>query len=299
MEEMPVIRTDIDQTFIRTLLLELQQLRKRHSAGVNPLTGTENAGLQSGPCECSPADEIIRKRIAQLEGTLGTLESKIQADIAELEARLGSLKTPGLFSFLTSEGRLSRMLISELNIKYAALNIIQGKHPPPFIKKFFWPASAAIIAVIILAATLWTVFSLRDGSQPIPATPPATASTYTNAEKDIDTIEVINLLEDIKKANLNKDLSLWEASYSKGYLALADKRESIQKLWRSFDYTSLEYQIVEMNISASAAHALITWAIELRERKTGKIMKRSEQLSADFIRENNELKISAIRKNAP
>jgi hypothetical protein len=292
------LNTDIEQTFAWTLLLELQQLRKRLLADVNPTAGSENAGLQSGPRECSQTDKIIGKRIAKLEAILGTHERKIKSDIAELEARLGRLKTPGLFAFLTSEGRAGRMLTSELKVKYAALNSIQGKHPHPSLKSFFGHISAAIVAVVILVTALWTVFSVGAGRQTVPVTPSAISSTYTDTEKDFNIKDVINLLEDIKKANLKKDLYLWEARYSKGYPALTEKRKSIQKQWQSFDYTSLEYRIDGMNISPAEAHALITWDMELRARKTGEIVRRSATLFADFIREDNTLKISSIRKNA-
>ena len=291
------LKTDVEETFTLAMLLELRQLRKRLT-GVNLPADDENSGSQSGPCESGPADEIIRKRIAKLEAILETLEKKIKSEITELEARLAKLKTPGLFAFLTSEGRTSRMLASELKIKYAALDSIQGKNPRPSIKRFFWQTSAAIIAVVILTAALWTVFSAGAGRQPVPVTPPAISAPHTDAEKDIDIKDIVKLLENIKKANLKKDLSLWEAGYSKAYPALTKKRKGIQKLWRNFDYTSLEYRIDGVNASPASAHALITWDIVLRARKTGTVLRRSEPLFADFIREDNTLKILSIRTNA-
>ena len=289
------LKSDIDETFAQTLLLELQELRKRLSAGAHPLAGSENAGIKSGLSESSPADKIIGKRIAQLEAIFVTLERKIQSDIAELEARLGSLKTRGLFFFLTSEGRMRWRLTSELKGKYATLNSIQGKQPPPSMGRFFGRA-AAVIAAVILAAASWTFLPLSTKKETIPVTPSATLSTNINAVKDINIKDVINLLEDIKKANLNKDMSLWEARYSKNYPALRKKKENIRKLWQNFDYTSLEYRIDGMNVRPAAASALITWDIELRAKKTGEVIRSSEPLSADFIREDKTLKISAIRK---
>ena len=148
-----------------------------------------------------------------------------------------------------------------------------------------------------MTAALWTVFFAGAGKHTIPVTPPAISTTHTDAEKDINIKDVIKLLEDIKKANLKKDLSLWEAGYSKSYPALTKKRKGIQKLWRSFDYTSLEYRIDGVNTNPAAADALITWDIVLRARKTGKIIRHSEPLFAEFIREGNTWKISSIRKN--
>jgi hypothetical protein len=160
----------------------------------------------------------------------------------------------------------------------------------------FFLGAAAVIAAVILAAVSWTFFPLSTKKETIPVTPPAASPEYTTAGEDIIRKDVINLLEDIKKANLNKDMSLWEARYSKSYPALREKKENIRKLWQNFDYTSLAYRIDGMHVRPAAASALITWDIELRAKKTGKIIRSSEPLSADFIREDNTLKISAIRK---
>ncbi|MDH4231310.1 MAG: hypothetical protein OEW04_04680 [Nitrospirota bacterium] len=291
------LKTDIEQTFARTLLLELKQLRQRFVPGDNPAGAVEGAELQPGPGESNPADEIIRKRIAKLEAILFNLEKKIIADISDLETRLGVLKKPGLFALLTDKGRIYRMLTSELKIKYAVLDIIHSKHPPPSLESRLRPYSYALIAAVVLSAVSWTLFSLSVKKQTVPVTPPAASPAYTDKGESISRSDVIGLLEDIKKANLDKDPSLWESRYSKNYLALQEKKINIQKLWQNFDYTFLDYRIDGMNIQPSAASAQITWVIELRERKTGKILRSSELLSADFIREEKTLKISAIRKN--
>jgi hypothetical protein len=145
------------------------------------------------------------------------------------------------------------MLTSELKVKYAVLNSIRNKQPAPPLEKLFRPFPVTIIAAVILAGVSWTVFSLSGKNETIHVTPPAASPEYTAAGEDISRKDIINLLEDIKKANLNKDLSLWEARYSKSYPALREKKENIRKLWQNFDYTSLEYRIDGMNVTQRQA----------------------------------------------
>ena len=290
------LKTDMEQTFVRTLLLELDQLKKRAMPGNHPVSQNEDADHQSGHGEGSRTEEIIEKRITKLETILRNLEKKIEEDISDIESRLGNLRKPGLFALITADGRIYRMLTSELKGKYSVLNTIRSKQPPPPLEILFRPFFVTIISTVILAAVAWTVFSVSLKKQTMPVTTPSPSPEYTVAGEDISRKDVINLLEDIKKANLNKDMSLWETRYSKSYPALREKKENIRKLWKNFNYTSLEYRIDRMNTLPAAASAQITWDIELRAKKTGKNIRSSEPLSADFIREDKTLKISAIRK---
>lgn len=88
------LKTDMEQRFVRTLLLELEQLKKRFISGDNQLSGNEDAHFHPGDGEGNRANEIIEKRITKLEAILCNLEKKIEADISDMETRLDSLGKP-------------------------------------------------------------------------------------------------------------------------------------------------------------------------------------------------------------
>ena len=294
------LKSGIEQAFVRTLLLELAHLRKRRSSSEHLRTPREtepgNAAPQSGGIEDRSGTEAIHKRIIKLEAILHNLEKKMESDISDLKARLNSLKKPGLQGLLNSGGRIYRMLSSELKTKNTVLRMIQTKVPPSPFLRFSRTLRFTITAALILLTIIWIVFSAARQRQSTPVAPPDEAQMETGAEKQISRMDIINLLEDIKTANLKKDLSLWESRYSKNYLELQGKKEDIQGVWHNFDFVALEYRIDRINIQQDTANAQITWNMELRSRKTGKLIPSSQILSADFIRENRTFKISSVRK---
>ncbi len=238
--------------------------------------------------------EHIEKRIAKLEAILYNLGKKMDADISDLQTRLNSLKRPGLTGLLTNKGRIYRMLSAELKTKYAVLNSIRTKVPPSTLQRFFRPSPLAAIAVFAVII-IWLVFSATQKTKTVPDAPARDLRTSDLQEKAISRSDILGLLEDIKTANLRKDPSLWESRYSKNYLAIKGKKENIQGLWNNFDYISLDYRMDQLNIRPDTATARITWDMELRSKKTGKTIRKTQTLSSDFVREGNTFKISAVR----
>ena len=291
------LKTEIELTFTRTLLLELAQLTKRLPLKKDgpPVTETGDAASKPGMGEGTSGAEDIDKRIAKLEAILYNLGKKIDADISGLQTRLNSFKRPGLTGLLTGEGRIYRMLSSELKTKYAVLNSIRTKVPASAFQRFFGPSPVAVIGVIALIAAIGIVFSLTRKTQTIPVAPAQNSQAYNTEGSAISRNDITGLLEDIKAANLEKNLSRWESRYSKNYLAIEGKKENILGLWKNFDYISLDYRIDQLNIQPETANALITWDMKLRSKKTGKIIRKTQTLSAEFIRENKTFKISAVR----
>jgi len=54
-----------------------------------------------------------------------------------------------------------------------------------------------------------------------------------------------------------------------------------------------------IKIIPNEANARITWDMELRSRIAGKTTRKTQTLSADFVRENNTFKISSVRNKVP
>jgi len=125
------LKTEIELTFTRTLLLELTQLKKRLPVKKeNPSqTGAGDPAFSARTREGTSGDEHIEKRIAKLEAILYNLGKKIEADVSDLQTRLNSLKQSGFTGLLTDKGRIYRMLSSELKTKYTVLNSLQTRVP--------------------------------------------------------------------------------------------------------------------------------------------------------------------------
>jgi hypothetical protein len=277
------LKTDIELAFVRTLLLELSQLNTRFSLRYPSAKQVDSDFEPDNSAETGQTGEgggtYIEKRISKINATLHNLEKKMEADISELNTRLDNFEKPGVFGFLTDKGRLYRMLSSELNVKRKVLISIKTKNPSSRGPGLWRASMAAMFVLVIFVAGYSSVLTK--------------SREHTSEEVSIGTHHIVSLLEDIKSANLRKDPALWESRYSKNYLAMDSKKENQLEIWNNYDYTRLDYRIDA--IESKNGSAVITWEIELRSMDTGSVIRSSQTLSADFIKEDGKFKISAVR----
>lgn len=292
------LKTDIENKFVFTILVELGQLKKKLSKKENLLSELE--GMQSKmnlsnflvkhrKAEAE-IEEIIVK-IAKLETAIDNLKGKIEADIQKLESRLGELKKPEILWFLKDSGRFYRMLSSELKTKQSLMEVIQKKKPETYLKtkhlgKIY--LSFALAFILGLSITwLFLNYSYKDRIIPAPA---QTTSIQINETS------VLQLLEDIKRANQSKDLVLLESKYSKNYPELAKRKTTASEQWQKYDFKSMKYTINDLQIEKDSASATVTWDMELNLIKSGMTKMISQPLYVDFILEDGKLKISSVKK---
>ncbi len=296
------LKADIENKFVSTVLHEMNQLRKRMSQKEKALSELKNrkSGMEQSAflleAEEKEKDiEEITTRIKKIESILDNLKKKIEADISDLDYRINDIKKPGIFELLSENGRYYRMLSSELKTKTTLMDVLTGKKSPDYLKLLRLSRILTIVVLSIMLSLLvsWYIFSKK-----VQRVPPKTASTlevragkFIIKEKDI-----IDLLEDIRRANLDKNLSLWESRYSKSYLEMEGKKENQLEQWKRFDFKALKYKINEVKIEPGRARGLITWEMELLSKKKTEAKILSQRLYADFIIEDGRLKISSVRK---
>ena len=291
------LKADIEAKFVSALLHEKTQLRKRLVKKEKALSELEkkkskmdHSDFLSSLDKKEKEIEEINKKLERLESILYNLKKKIETDILDLTLRVNSLRSPGIFSYLSANGRYYRMISSELKTKNTLLSIIQGKRSAVYLRLVKLSKTFLLIGIVAVISliTSWYIltYSYKGSSSMVDKT-----EKLIIKEKDI-----IDLLEDIRKANLNKDLNLWSSRYSRSYLELGGKKESVIEQWKIFDFWSLRYRVDDIKIQPDRATALITWEMELlsQQRKETKIL--SQRLLADFIIEDGRLKISSVRK---
>jgi hypothetical protein len=299
-----VLRADIESKFVYTLLLEIRQLKRRLAKKETALSALREQEGGSGHAETAASAgriesdvEELMKKTTKLEITLDNLARKLGADVESLTDELVKKERPGIGDFFSEKGRYSRMLFSELATKKLLLDVIAGRRPPSALKirsllrpSFVFPFAAS--AAIILALSLYTYF--HNTAPP----PRPTILQEEGAQRDGRIIrkEVVALLEDIKRANLRKDVELWKSRYSARYLASEGGQEDISRLWKRVDFQSLQYKIDKFESGPEGARATITWYMQLKTRRGRDIRMVSRRLRAVFAREGGRLKIISVAK---
>lgn len=293
------LKTDIEESFVSTLLYELKRLRKRMTKKETALSELQQQQTDSsGPGliqEIGRAEDDISellKRTAKIEAILENLKKKLEADMHNLQAELSKAEQPGMFGFLTVSGRYYGMLSSEIKVKKALLAAIEtGKYSTrKTLLKY-----AVIAALVMTMAGILVFFLTRVSPKGVSMTSSLTAEG-TASKVNVQAKDIYDLLEDIRKANMKKDLSLWESRYSRQYLEAGKKRDEAAENWRKYDYVSLQYRVEDIQMLPEKITAVISWEMELRSTESGKITRTAQKLLSTFIAEDNKLKIASVRK---
>ncbi|MGC2063571.1 MAG: hypothetical protein WA610_11385 [Thermodesulfovibrionales bacterium] len=298
------LKADIENQFLFTLLLELDQLKGRLMRKEQLLAklhekqdGMVNAEYISQTGRAEKEIEEILTKTAHIEIIIEDLEKNISSDIKNLEETVRGLAGPSFSGRFSQTGRYYRMITSELKIKTVLLDIIRGKLPRSYFR------TRRMVRMIVLGAagivcTLLLSWFIASRSQPYLTERPATGAQVPGTPApSVSEEDIRRLLEDIRTANITKDLNLWESRYSSGYRELKGKKEGILDQWKQFDYLSLRYRIENLQAYSTGADAVIVWDIELRPVRGGSSKRVASRLASTFVLEDATLKISAVKKD--
>ncbi|MCE5195312.1 MAG: hypothetical protein LLF28_07705 [Nitrospiraceae bacterium] len=296
------LKADIESKFISALLHEKFQLEKRLAN--KQKTFTELQGKKSDMDYSDYINDFekketeiddIAKKTEKIKAMLYNLKRKVEADISNLVLKINNIPKQSFFWFLTANGRYRDMLVSELNVKKALMNIMSGKKSRHYfrlkkIKRIFFLFLFSVL--ISLGISFYFIANFyREQVQIISGTQKENIS-----KASIEKEHVIALLEDIKSANFRGDIKLWESRYTKQYLKSQNRRQQQIEQWKRFNFKALDYKLVNLTQKGDKASGVIVWNMELisKGKKQGKII--TQKLYADFILENGMLKISSVRK---
>lgn len=98
----------------------------------------------------------------------------------------------------------------------------------------------------------------------IPQAPPIQASLQSRARPEGETLR--KLLEQIRQAQLTKDINLFLSAYAPTFPNLSQKKGSVLKTWQQYDYLDLRFHI--KNIQQQDAQTIIArviWDITLQD----------------------------------
>jgi hypothetical protein len=118
----------------------------------------------------------------------------------------------------------------------------------------------------------------------IPTSPPSIPmaskaslpETSLSDEKEVENIE--NIFENIRKANLRKNVDLFMSCYSKSFKDWEGKKRGVLKNWENFTYIDLSYEVRKLSISGNTAVVRIEW-VTLFSAKGGGRYQKSKSLS--------------------
>ncbi len=108
--------------------------------------------------------------------------------------------------------------------------------------------------------------------------------------------KIKRMLENIRQANLKKDIDLFLACYSADFKDREEKRKATLDNWKKFDYLDLSYDLKNPSISDVTARAKVEWLIKIFRTTGGKPLESKTILDVLLKKEEGEWKIKEVKQ---
>ncbi|MFA5089302.1 MAG: hypothetical protein WC552_09760 [Candidatus Omnitrophota bacterium] len=108
--------------------------------------------------------------------------------------------------------------------------------------------------------------------------------------------DLLRLLDQVRQAQLTKDIHLFLGAYAPSFPNLTRKREVTLNIWKKYDYLESQFQIREaVPKSDVLILAKVTWNIKARDRKTDEIKNISKSYQVNFSKESGQWLIQNLK----
>jgi rRNA maturation endonuclease Nob1/ketosteroid isomerase-like protein len=124
--------------------------------------------------------------------------------------------------------------------------------------------------------------------------PDSDASVADTPELEIGKIK--SLLENIRQANLKKDIDLFISCYAFDFKDLEGKKKATIAYWKKFDYLDLSYDLKNPSVSGDTAKARVEWIIKISSNPGGQAQEIKTILDVTLKKEDEGWKIKEVRQ---
>ena len=104
-----------------------------------------------------------------------------------------------------------------------------------------------------------------------------------------------SLFENIRQANLQKNIDLFMSCFSRDFNGTEEKRKDTLKMWENFNYHDLSYELKKQTISGDTADVRLEWLVRTSEKVGGNPRDGKIVLDVTLKREDGYWKIKEIK----
>ena len=255
--------------------------------------------------------ESVRKRASEEIDRLGKELKPIQKRLEEFQSlyKLGAITQA---DFVREKKELKKEIKSrERSLKKyrQTLSLLPGKMggnlvSPGLSGNLLRPIAlltASVILLLIIAGGyfLWQKRSLSSepSSKAVvtsPSPPPSPQSPRT-VGKDQEVEKIKSLFENIRQANLKKNIDLFMSCYSRDFNDREGKRLDALETWGFFNYHDLSYDLKEQTISGDTANVRLEWLIRISKKVGGQREDKRTLQDVTLKKEDGSWKIREIK----
>ena len=126
--------------------------------------------------------------------------------------------------------------------------------------------------------------------------PPGSISSDALVLEAVETTKIKDLLENIRRANLQKDIDLFVSCYAADFKDRDGKKKATLSFWKKFDYLELSYDLKKTSISGDTARVKIEWVIKISSKAGGPPQESKTFLDAVLKKEEGSWKIQEVKQ---
>ncbi len=311
-EEVKEIREEIQRSLVKAVIKELLLIKdekKRYEKLLQNLEEKKGNIPKEAYSESKTNYENslmeIAKRFKEIRGTYTGLKERIGAEIRNLEKELVHLKgklyelkkmsETGLI--LKKDQRVKEKRLrdeitakeNELREKRRLQNILSLKEKPEGLN--LKTLGVFVTGILLIISVMYLIIKI-----PLKKPEPAPLQVVLPPKQEVDLEGVRELLEKIKRANLEKDIELFESCYSPDYEELNKRIAKALTLWENFDFVHLEYILKDNIIKEREGTIRVSWNIKVRSRDKDEIKEIKDDLTVFIIKDENSWKIRRVIK---
>jgi hypothetical protein len=130
-------------------------------------------------------------------------------------------------------------------------------------------------------------------SLPTPSSLPHSSKTPSNGTQEIENMK--KLLENIRQANIKKNIDLFISCYAADFKDREGKKRTTLIHWQDFDYLNLSYELKRPSISGDMAKARVEWLMKISPKIGGQPQESRTILDVTLKKEEGGWKIKEVK----
>jgi hypothetical protein len=113
--------------------------------------------------------------------------------------------------------------------------------------------------------------------------------------EDKDSEKIGSIFENIRQANLQKNIDLFMSCFSCDFNGTETKRLNTLKMWENYNYLDLSYDLKRQTITGDTANVRLEWLVRTSQRTSGQQKDGRTVLDVTLKREEGHWKIINIK----
>lgn len=124
--------------------------------------------------------------------------------------------------------------------------------------------------------------------------PSSNHSPLSNSKEEQEFEKIKSVFENIRLANLQKNINLFMSCFSSDFKDLEGKRMDTLKTWENFSYLHLSYDLKKQTISGETAQVRLEWSIRTLKKVTGQLQDDRALMDVSLKKEDGRWKVKEI-----